>query len=219
MTPRPTPHEAARARPDSVAAVRPWPSEPARAWTLGLVTDAKRIREIVALVASGSAIRDVERSDDIDLVLVYRDCRPVLARRPIDVDLRQYEQTEVVRKLKTGHDYLSWTVRYGHVLFERSGWWSRLREEWQDRLLPPSADDARARAQRAASHYARMRDVGDHDAAAELSVLMLTHLARAALSDAGVLPQSRPELVGQLRGIGEDLLADRLAEALSSRYG
>ena len=55
--------------------------------------------------------------------------------------------------------------------------------------------------------------------AAELSVSMLTHLARAALSDAGVLPQSRPELVDQLRRIDEHPLADRLAYALAHRYG
>ena len=60
---------------------------------------------------------------------------------------------------------------------------------------------------------------GDRDAAAELRASMLTHLARAALSGAAVFPQSRPELPGQLRGIGEQALADQLDEALAQRRG
>ena len=44
---------------------------------------------------------------------------------------------------------------------------------------------------------------------------MLTHLARAALSEAGVFPYSRPELPGQLRDIGDHALADRLDAAQS----
>ena len=60
---------------------------------------------------------------------------------------------------------------------------------------------------------------GGQDVATENYVSMLTHLARATLSDAGVLPRSRPELADQLRQIGEVPLADRLADALVQRYG
>lgn len=204
---------------EALAAVRSWPSPGARAWTSDAVTGAKRIAAIEAIVASGSAIRDVADSDDLDLVLVYRERRPSLPRPPIDVDLRQYEQADVPRKLATGHDYLSWTVRYGQVLFERHEWWSRLRSDWDDRLSLPSATEARARARRAARLFEEMRALGDRDAAAELNLSMLTHLARAALCDVGVLPQSRPELADQLKGIGEQLLAHRLADALEHRYG
>ncbi len=162
-------------------------------------------------------MREVEISEDLDLVLVYRRDRPPLPRPPIDVDLRQYEQDEVARKLAADHDYLSWTVRFGHVLFERDAWWTRLRTEWNDRLALPSASEARKRARKTKRHYDDMLAVGDRDAAAELQVSMLTHLARAALSDGGIFPQSRPELAGQLRGIGERALADRLDEALQQR--
>ena len=72
---------------------------------------------------------------------------------------------------------------------------------------------------RRSAAYDEMRALGDLDAAAELNVAMLTHLARAALSDAGVFPRSRPELVDQLRSIDEGPLADRLADALAHRYG
>ena len=204
---------------DVLTAVRSWPSTGARAWTLDALAGASRNLPIQAIVVSGSAIRAVDHSDDLDVVLVYRGRRPGLPRPPIDVDLRQYEQADVARKLKAGHDYLSWTVRYGRVLFERNGWWSLLRANWNHRLVLPSATEARERANRTQRLYDEMRTAGDHDAAAELSVSMLTHLARAALSDAGVLPQSRPELVDQLRRIDEHPLADRLAYALAHRYG
>ena len=202
---------------DALRAVRRWPSGAARAWTLGAVAEAERNGAIDAIVASGSAVRDVERSDDLDLVLVYRHRRPGLPRPPIEVDLRQYERGEVARKLEAGHDYLSWTVRYGRALFERGGWWSRLREDWCDRLPPPSAAEARERAGKAGRRRDEMLAAGDRDAAADLEIAMLTHLARAALGEAGVFPLSRPELADQLRGIGERALAERLTEALAGR--
>ena len=146
---------------------------------------------IEAIVASGSAVRDVEYSDDLDLLIVYRTYHPSLPRPPIDVDLRHYERADVLRKLKDGHDYLSWTVRYGRALFERDAWWARLSVEWNDLLPLPSATEARERARRARRLYDEMPAIGDRDAAAELRTSMLTFLARAALSSAGVFPKSR----------------------------
>ena len=208
---------AALALDDALRAVRRWPSEVARSWTLGAVAGAEQNEAIVAIVASGSAVRAVEHSDDLDLVLAYRHRRPGLPRPPIDVDLRQYERGEVARKLEAGHDYLSWTVRHGRALFERDGWWSRLRENWNDRLPLPSAAEARERASNAERRRDEMLAIGDRDAAADLEITMLTHLARAALGEAGVFPLSRPELAGQLGGIGERALAERLAAALVGR--
>lgn len=200
-------------------AVRSWPSESARRWTLATIRLAGSDAAIRALVASGSAVRDVEHSDDLDLLLVYTTRRPTLPRPPIDVDFRYYEQTDALQRLEAGHDYLSWTIRYGRVLFERDLWWTRLAEAWIDRLVLPSADDARARARKVKRLYDDVVAIGDHDAAAELRVSMLTNLARAALSSAGVFPKSRPELVEQLRRINDQALADRLAYALAHRYG
>ena len=107
---------------DTLMAVRSWPSEPARTWTLAAIREARTDAAICALVASGSAVRDVEKSDDLDLLIVYATRRPSLPRHPIDVDLRLYEQAAALRKLEAGHDYLSWTIRYGRVLFEREAW-------------------------------------------------------------------------------------------------
>ena len=119
--------------------------------------------------------------------------------------------------LAAGHDYISWTVRFGRPLFERNRWWTALRSEWNDRLALPSASEARARARKTERLYKEMRAAGDHDAASELEVSLLTHLARAALSDASVYPESRPELSRQLRQIDQGPLADRLDAALDRR--
>ena len=194
-----------------------WPSEAARSWTLAAVDAAGRDAAIDAIVATGSAVREVNRSDDLDLVLVYRRERPSLPRPPLDVDLRYYERADVPRMLAAGHDYISWTVRFGRPLFERNRWWTALRSEWNDRLALPSASEARARARKTERLYKEMLAAGDHDAASELEVSLLTHLARAALCDASVYPESRPELSRQLRQIDQGPLADRLDAALDRR--
>ena len=198
--------------------VREWPDDAALSWTLNAVEGAEANDAIMAIVATGSSVRDVEYSDDLDLVLVYRECRPSMPRPPISIDLRRYEQDDVLRKLAEGHDYLSWTVRYGRALFERDTWWTRLRVDWNGRLSPPSAAEAYERARKAESLYRELRAIGDTSAATELHLSMLTHLARAALSDAHTFPKSRPEIAGQLREIGEQELADRLVCALELRH-
>ena len=203
----------------ALEAVRSWPSRSAWKWTRDAVACARHDVAVDAIVATGSAVRDVERSDDLDLVLVYREHRPSLSRPPMDVDVRQYERDDVLRLLGSGHDYLSWASRFGRPLFERDGWWSALCAEWTDRLALPSADEARARARKAERLHDEMLAVGDHDAAADLELSLLTHLARAALSDAGVYPESRPELPRQLRAVDEEPLADRLDAALTRRSG
>ena len=221
MTQRLTTERSARRLEETdqaLAAVRSWPNSRARLWTIDAVAVARQGAVILAIVASGSAVRDVAHSDDLDLVLVYRKCPPNLPRPQIGVDLQQHEAAEVPRKLSNGHDFLSWAVRFGRPLFEREQWWSRLQADWINRLALPSAAEARKRARRAEQLHQEMQSLGDHDAATENYVSMLTHLARATLSDAGVLPRSRPELAGQLRQIGAVPLADRLTDALANRY-
>ncbi len=198
-------------------AIRSWPDDLAQAWTINTVEGAAQCAAIEAVVATGSAVRDVQHSDDLDLVVVYRVQRPELPRPPISIDLRQYEQADVLQKLAAGHDYLTWTVRYGRALFERDCWWTQLQADRANQLLLPSVEESRERAQKAERLYKELSAVGDTCAASELHLSMLTHLSRAALSSAGVFPRSRPELAGQLRTIGESDLADRLACALRER--
>lgn len=199
-------------------AVVSWPDDAAFHWTCRLIETSQRISAIQAVVATGSAVRDVEHSDDLDLDLVHRATRPVLPRPPISVDLRCYCQTDVVPKLAHGHSLLSWTVRFGQPLFERNRWWNRLRADWDPRLLLPDATESIERAERVERHRDALAEAGDVDAAAEMALSALTHRARAALSNAGVFPQSRPELPDQLRQIGEYQLAEVVDTALACRH-
>ena len=214
VTERPT---AAPARWD--ATVCAWPDDEARDWARHLMDTAHQDAAVKAVVATGSAVRAVDHSNDLDLVLVYRTERPALDRAPISVDLRCYDHHDVTARLATGHSYLSWAVRFGRVLFERDRWWSQLRVRWNDRQLLPSAGQANERARRAEHWRDDLAASGDDDAAAELHLAALTHRARAALTSAGVFPQSRPELAAQLRGVGAHGLAERLDEALAHRRG
>ena len=202
---------------DRRAVVQRWPDVAARAWTFDFVEDAKSKRAVLAVVATGSSVRNVEFSDDLDLLLIYQGACPKMQRPPISIDLRRYERDDVLQKLADGHDYLSWTVRYGRKLFEHGSWWTTLRTDWRGCLPLPSVDDARERAKKAERLYREMIEVGDADAAADLRLSMLTFLGRAALSEASVFPKSRPEIPTQLRKIGERALADRLHSALQQR--
>ena len=199
------------------AAVCSWPDDAARAWVHDAVEAASKNASFGAIVATGSAVRAVDSSEDLDLVIVYRQRRPQLPRPPISIDLQQHEQTDVSLKLADGHDHLSWAVRFGRALFERDLWWTRLRAEWNGRLRLPSATEATERALRAKRLHSELEAAGDTDAAAEMRVSMLTHLGRAALSSASVFPKSRPEMADQLSDIGEEALAGRLARALALR--
>lgn len=199
-------------------AVVSWPDDDALRWTRLLIETARRDSAVTAVIATGSAVRDVERSDDLDLVLVYRTTRPLLPLPPISVDMRCYSQADIVPRLTVGHSHLSHAMRFGQPLFERNRWWSRLRTDWNPRLLLPDATESIERAERAERHRDALAQAGDHDAAAEMALSALTHRARAALSEAGVFPQSRPELPSQLRQIGEHQLAEVFARALACRY-
>lgn len=222
MTERLTIHPSSYSGPAldaSMACVRSWPSDIAKAWTRNTVRQSRLNTDIRAIIASGSAVRDVEHSEDLDIVIVYVTRRPTLPRPSIDVDLRLYEKAEVLQELESGHDYLSWTIRYGRVLFERNEWWTRLAADWRHRVLLPSVSVARERASKARRIYNELVEIGDQEAAIEIRVSMLTSLARAALSSAGVFPKSRPELAHQLRDIDNHDLANRLATALAQRRG
>lgn len=201
----------------AVADIRNWPDQAAKSWTLGIVESAESNADFAAIVATGSSVRDVANSDDLDLIVVYSEQCPSFPKPPISIDLRKYRQADVHKKLADGNDYLSWTLMYGKVLFERAAWWTRLSAEWNNRLPIPSSDEARKRARKAEELYLELRDIGDESAAAELRLTMLTQLARAALCDARTFPKSRPEIVSQLYEIGENELADRLQCALEQR--
>lgn len=198
--------------------VRKWPSKTAREWCESFVSEASSQSNIDAIVAVGSAIRDVSEIADIDLVVIYSHSKPNFNNLPIDVDIRVYERKKVQKLLSKGHDLLGWSIKLGCVVYERNLYWTKLRSHWINRLPLPSIEQAMARAARTKKLYLNLCAVGDKDAAAEQFVSMLTHLARARLIEAGVFPASRRELEEQLRSIGEKDLAEKLTDALNRRW-
>jgi hypothetical protein len=197
--------------------IKRWPTRNAQRWFRQFLSDAAEDTNVVAVIAIGSAVRDSVDCDDLDIIAICRSKAAFDYRAPIEVDLRSFEATSVEEELESGDDLLGWSVRFGKVLFERNRYWTKVWERWCDRIRLPSAEVARARAETTEAQMQEMLKIGDQRAADELNLSRLTHLARAALSDAGVYPASRPELPSQLDEIEASLLAQDLRAALARR--
>ena len=203
---------------ESLKCIRKWPSKRARYWSGEFIKNASKQANIKAVIVVGSAIRKVRHVADIDFIVIYDNNKPILNSPPIDVDIRAYDENQVQKLLSEGHDLLGWAIKLGCLVFERNNYWTKLRSQWINKLIFPSMEDARARANRAKKLYDELYGMGDKDAAEEQLITMLTHIARAHLIKAGIFPTSRPELPKQLREIGEEELAKELDEALERRF-
>lgn len=201
-----------------LAGVRRWPSRTAREWVERLAASWCDVPGVLALVAYGSAVRDVPGSADVDLLFVYDGAPPALPAAPLDVDLRGYDKAEVEPRIAVGHDVLGWALRFGVVICERDRFWSALAERWRSNVPLPSPESADIRAAKAARYYEELRAIGDDGATHEQYLAMLTQRARGRLIRAGVHPASRPELPSQLIQIGEAALAEDLSRRMTQRH-
>ena len=197
--------------------MRRWPTDRSRRWLSSFLEAAKSDHNVAAVVIVGSAVRTAVHSDDLDLVVICRRRAEFEYKAPIEVDLRPIELSSVEPGIAKGQDLLTWTVRYGEAVYDPEAIWSDVVTRWRDRLPLPDPTVARGRAATALGHLESMRAAGDTEAVIDINVSYLTHLARAALSEAGVYPASRPELPDQLRSIGRTDLADQLEQALTTR--
>jgi hypothetical protein len=198
-------------------AILAWPTTRSRRWLLSFLERVQRQENVVAVVAVGSTVRMELPPEDLDLVVVCRDRSLFSEKPPIEVDLRSFDLDALGHHLEQGQDLLAWAVRFGKPVYDEAGLWADFVSRWGHRLPLPDVSVARARADAARVQREAMRTAGDTQAAADLHISYLTHLARAALAEAGVFPASRPELRDQLRGIGKSKLGDRLAHALAER--
>jgi hypothetical protein len=123
---------------------------------------------------------------------------------------------DIEEKLGSGHDLLTWSVKFGCALYQRNNFWDNLVNSWRYRLPLPSPDRARERARSVHRHLTEILRVGDEHAAREQAISHVTHLVRADLLDKGVHPASRPELTKQMREVGGSRLADGLEQLLLS---
>ena len=206
-----SPHSAAN------RVIKRWPTTHSREWLSSFLDRVREDPNVVAVVVVGSAIRSTVPSDDLDLVVICRDRRLLREKAPIEVDLRSFDADRIEEDVRRGQDLLTWSLRYGEPLYDPRGVWAHLAHRWKGCLPMPDVSVAKSRAETARAQLEAMRAAGDDDAVIDLNVSYLTHLARAALGEAGVFPASRPELPDQLRGIGQADLAGRLDKALSAR--
>jgi hypothetical protein len=198
----------------SIDRVLRWPTKRSKDWTLSFVSTAWRDPNIIAIVAIGSAVRPNVSSTDLDLLTLYTGSKPLKETPPMEVDLRTYSLAGIEDKLRGGHDLLTWSVKFGRVLYQRDNFWDMLVDSWRFRLPLPSAKRARERAIVVYRHLTEILEVGDAQAAREQAISYLTHLVRADLLDKGIYPASRPELTIQMREVGGSDIAQSLEQLL-----
>lgn len=197
-----------------LGAIRRWPSAEARDWVRTFHESAATNPHVRVVVAIGSAVRHVQSSVDIDLVVGHDGHVPSFSSMPIDVDLRWFPVDRLRTLALDGHDLVGWAVNYGVPIIDKDGYWRQLSNEIADQIPLPSPSRGLRRAERAQQLLKQLVAAGDEDAANEQLLSFLTHLARARLAGHGVYPASRPELPQQLRAVGEDRLATALQEAI-----
>lgn len=197
--------------------IRRWPTRQARDWVEDFLERSRNEPNTLAVVAVGSAVREGVASEDLDLIAVCTDVRAFRERAPLEVDLRTFQASDLDAKIGQGNDLLGWAIMFGQPVFDRGGTWRRLVRCWSGRVPLPNPVVAGARATRTRKRMMEMRRMGDDEAALELEVTYLTHCARGILAKAGVYAASRPELPDQLRLVGKQQLADRVACALAAR--
>ncbi len=176
-----------------------WPTARSKGWTSEFLESAQDDPNVVVVVAIGSAVRPNVRSTDLDLMIICKNKKIFSVDRPIEIDIRLYSRSVVDRLLAEGHDVLAWAVKYGHILFQRGGYWDQVLARWKAGLPLPSPAISRQRAADSLGRLFKVYRIGDLDAVHEQALSCVTHLAWAELLERGVLPASRPELPVQLR--------------------
>lgn len=194
-----------------------WPTPESRTWLEQFHAQMTKDENVRAVIAVGSTIRPAVQSEDLDLVVVCRDRQRFTSKAPIEVDVRPFALKGINERIAEGDSLLVWAVRFGRPLLDKDEIWGQIVAHWHNRLPLPSARAERERADRFLARMTEVLELGDQEAAAELRVSHLTALARAALSEHGVPPISRPELPDQLRSIGQHQLARQLAVVLEQR--
>ena len=191
-----------------------WPTEASMQWTESFLDSARDDLSIAAVIAIGSAVRPNAAAADLDLLVICREPLNLKGSRPMEVDLRVYRVDDVDRLISEGHDVLGWAVKFGQVLFQRSGYWDMTLSRWKNDLPLPSPEIPRVRARDTRRRFLNVLEIGDLDAAHEQAISYLTHLSWAELLEHGIFPASRRELPSQLRTVDSQRLADSLETLL-----
>lgn len=197
--------------------IRRWPSEGAKAWTKSLIALLEHDARFFSLIAYGSAVREVESSSDVDLLVIVSGPAFDIPTPPMEIDLKLMFEETIGQKVIDKNDILIWCLQYGEVLMERAFSWTRFKKTWCDKVPFPSSKAAAERSRKALVLYRDLLAHGDPDAAQEQWMTHLTQLSRFKLINASVFPASRPELPHQLDTISEHKIANELRAMLRER--
>lgn len=165
-----------------------------------------------ACALTGSTARNRRTAiSDLDYHLVGR--RPRHDDLPEEVDVCAVDADRFWRKLRSGDDFVQWTLRFGCILFDsgilRAGMKAIATED-----LWPDPEVQLARLPELRRLGGRLIEMGDRDAAQDQVRAALTSAARAALLEAGVFPLARSELPDQLCVLGREELAKALGAVI-----
>lgn len=154
----------------------------------------------LAVALTGSTARNRRTAiSDLDYHVVGE--RPDVSDLPADVDIYASSAERLWAKLRSGDDFIQWTLRCGCILFDTG----IMREALRcvvTKALWPSADSKLARLPELVRLADRLISIGDRDAAQDQVRATLTAAARGLLLREHVFPLSRSELPKQLRSIG-----------------
>lgn len=165
-----------------------------------------------ALVLSGSTAR-ARRTSVSDLDYHVIGARPDVHDLPEDIDLYSDSAEKLAAKLRSGDDFVHWSVWYGCILFDhgelrKAARFIAARDAW------PDAERKRMQARETLRFAESILRTGDYDAALEQVRGTLSLTARWVLLTHEIFPLARDELPEQLATVGESRLARALAATI-----
>jgi hypothetical protein len=122
--------------------------------------DAERLKEIVTFLNHSRAHRGLCEA----LLYVYDEEPLSFRHHPLDVDIKAFSVSEVLKRFQEQQDLIIWSLEFGDLLFERDAFWSELRRRFKERPVLPSPQTALDRAKRAERRLTELEGQGDTDA-------------------------------------------------------
>lgn len=165
-----------------------------------------------AFALTGSTARD-RRTGISDLDYHVLGHRPRYEDLPAEVDIYAGGPEHFWAKLRSGDDFVQWTLRFGCLLFDTGVFRAGLQAIATEDIWP----DPQLKFARLPEHVglaSRLIRMGDRDAAQAELRAALTTAARGVLLEARVFPLARSELPVQLRTLGNERLATALEAAI-----
>jgi hypothetical protein len=139
-------------------------------------------------------------------------------KTPLNIHILFDTRNEFIDKLIYGNDFQQWALRLGIALMDDTGWWSTLKNSEGIYVWPDWRLKIR-HALKSQSIASQLLLDNDWDNAGEEYLIVASHIARALLLRNNIFPLSRPELPGQLKLIGQDVLSniiERLIDGINN---